>query len=96
MFAISILLDISFILLQDNEAKIHFDDESHIRVLHPDKFKHTEELAEQCTSFVESKTLVFDNLSNQPNAWLETMQLYSAAHALSNPDRNWDVETLQS
>ena len=39
---------------QENEAKIHFDDESHIRVLHPDKFKHTEELAEQCTSFVES------------------------------------------
>lgn len=40
---------------EENEAKIHFDDESHIRVLHPDKFNHTQELAEQCTSFVESR-----------------------------------------
>ena len=37
---------------QENEAKIHFDDESHIRVLHPDKFKHTEELSEDCNVFV--------------------------------------------
>ena len=67
------LLNISFVIFQDNEAKIHFDDESHIRVLHPDKFKHTEELAEQCTSFVESKTLVFVRLIFLPNTWLETM-----------------------
>ena len=34
---------------------IHFDDESRIRVLDPEKFRHTEELAEQCTAFVSSK-----------------------------------------
>eukprot|EP00619_Florenciella_sp_RCC1007_P014015 CAMPEP_0205906010 /NCGR_PEP_ID=MMETSP1325-20131115/1689_1 /ASSEMBLY_ACC=CAM_ASM_000708 /TAXON_ID=236786 /ORGANISM="Florenciella sp., Strain RCC1007" /LENGTH=133 /DNA_ID=CAMNT_0053271977 /DNA_START=71 /DNA_END=472 /DNA_ORIENTATION=+ len=38
----------------DEEKKVNicFDDESRIRVLSPEKFKHTEELAEQCTAFV--------------------------------------------
>ena len=39
----------------EEEVPIFFDDESRIRVLDPEKFKHTEELAEQCTAFVESK-----------------------------------------
>jgi len=39
---------------EDKEVPIHFDDESRIRVLDPEKFKHTEELAEQCTAFVDS------------------------------------------
>ena len=38
---------------QELEVPIHFDDESRIRVLDPEKFRHTEELAEQCTGFVE-------------------------------------------
>mmetsp|Transcript_70861 Transcript_70861/g.142661 ORF Transcript_70861/g.142661 Transcript_70861/m.142661 type:complete len:133 (+) Transcript_70861:67-465(+) len=38
---------------EDKEVPIHFDDESRIRVLDPEKFKHTEELAEQCTAFVD-------------------------------------------
>jgi len=38
---------------QDLEVPIHFDEESRIRVLDPEKFRHTEELAEQCTAFVD-------------------------------------------
>mmetsp|Transcript_53208 Transcript_53208/g.105508 ORF Transcript_53208/g.105508 Transcript_53208/m.105508 type:complete len:133 (-) Transcript_53208:318-716(-) len=38
---------------EDKEVPIHFDDESRIRVLDPEKFKHTEELAGQCTAFVD-------------------------------------------
>lgn len=38
----------------EEEIPIYFDDESRIRMLDPEKFKHTEELAEQCTAFVES------------------------------------------
>lgn len=37
----------------DISVPIHFDSESRIRMLDPEKFKHTEELAEQCTAFVD-------------------------------------------
>ena len=38
----------------DPQVAICFDDESKIRVLSPEKFRHTEELAENCTAFVNS------------------------------------------
>eukprot|EP00617_Octactis_speculum_P022072 CAMPEP_0185768512 /NCGR_PEP_ID=MMETSP1174-20130828/50146_1 /TAXON_ID=35687 /ORGANISM="Dictyocha speculum, Strain CCMP1381" /LENGTH=131 /DNA_ID=CAMNT_0028453229 /DNA_START=11 /DNA_END=406 /DNA_ORIENTATION=- len=36
----------------DDKVNICFDDECKIRVLSPEKFDHTKELAEQCTAFV--------------------------------------------
>mmetsp|Transcript_28758 Transcript_28758/g.64262 ORF Transcript_28758/g.64262 Transcript_28758/m.64262 type:complete len:132 (+) Transcript_28758:110-505(+) len=38
---------------EDKQVPIHFDENSRIRVLDPEKFKHTEDLADECKSFVE-------------------------------------------
>lgn len=40
--------------MMNEKVKITFDEDNKVRVLDPEHFKQTAELADQCTAFVES------------------------------------------